>query len=133
MKNKYNELTCLFGHHQYSDRFTYDRDWHPIYLCKICKRSGYRKYSEYEEIWYDYDEEGRITYVKSGHGYEYWYEYNKQGILAHEKWNTGEEFWFNVAGDMVRKKYADGRTIWRANNGRWIDRIPKNWKHEKDI
>jgi len=81
--HKYNKLTCLFGHHDHSKRLTKDKDGNPIYLCKICKRSGYRKCNDGTEVWDDYDEKGN---------------------LIHERWNDGSGFWKANNGGWVKTK-----------------------------
>ena len=110
----YNKLTCLFGHHDYSDREVKDKGGDLIYLCKICKRSGYGKYAGGLEVWSDYDERGNCIHEKDNDGYEEWRAYNSRGTCLHIKYSDGDEFWKNNYGHWARKK-------------------PKNWKYEKQI
>lgn len=79
----YNKLTCLFGHHDYSDKLTEDKDGRPIRLCKICKKVG-------TWTWFD-NTTGRI-------------DYNTQGIAYHIKYHDGYELWRDNHGRWVDKK-----------------------------
>ena len=132
MKNKYNTLTCLFGHHDYSDKETRDKYGRDIYLCKICKRSGYGKWNRGPERWLDYDEEGNLVHEKWGHGLEYWYDHNDDGSCVHERWDDGTEYWFNEDGDIIHTKDPDGNEAWRTNNGHWINKKPEEGDNGKD-
>lgn len=78
MKNVHNRLTCLFGHHDYSDTYIKDKDGDSIYLCKICKRSGYWKYNENDKVWCDYDDDGNCVHAKWSDGDEFWWPRNSR-------------------------------------------------------
>ena len=118
MKKTYNKLTCLFGHHDYSEESIIDTTGHPVCLCKVCKRSGHFKCFGGEEAWHDYDEKGN---------------------LVHSKWNSGNEYWYDYIysedgkGNLVHTKWSDGYESWKGNDGYWLKKKPKNWKYEKCI
>ena len=114
MKSKYNKLTCLFGHHQYGKKLTRDKDGHLTHLCKICERSGYYKYSDGEEVWSDYNNEGNCIHDKWSSEIERWLRYDKNGVHVHTKCDDGVEYWKN-------------------NSRHWVMKKPKNWKYEKDL
>jgi len=64
MKNKYNKLTCLFGHHDYSKEITIDKHGNRVHFCKHCKRSGYIKWDNSTKAWISYDKEGNIIHER---------------------------------------------------------------------
>ena len=113
MKNRYNTLTCLFGHHDYSRKRTVDKYDRFIHLCKICKRSGYWKWDNGDETWYDYDEKGNMIHRKLLGDCEIWYDYDKKGNCIHAKTNDGAEYWYGENGIIDRLKYPDGKCITR--------------------
>ena len=108
----YNKLTCLFGHHDYSDKLTKDRHGSATHLCKICKRSGYYKYLSGSDVWGDYDKEGNCRHQKWTGGHERWFDYDDEGNLIHEKGNDGREYWWD-------------------NYGHWVTKKPKNWVYDE--
>ena len=128
-----NTLTCLFGFHDYSNKLTWDKNDNSVHLCKICKRSGYVKYSNGNESWNSYNEEGNRVHTRWNGGTEHWYGYNKEGNLIYEKWTGGTERWFDEIGNMIHMKWRDGYEVWKSNNGHWVTKKPKNWKYEKQI
>ena len=65
-----NNLTCLFGFHNYSKKLTKDRDGFKIYLCTICKRNGYFKYDNGYALWTVYDNKGNNIHWKDNKGKE---------------------------------------------------------------
>lgn len=103
----YNELTCLFGHHQYNEEETEDKDGWYIHLCKICKRSGYRKLNTGLEEWLNYDEKGNCVHRKWNDEMEVWTDFDEEGNYRHERWNGGDEYWFDKHGNRTQCKYAD--------------------------
>ena len=108
----YNEITCLFGHHDYSKRLTKDKGGNFVYLCKICQRSGHWKWDKEFEVWSDYDDRGNIVHEKWCSGFEYWCDYDEEGHCIHTKDSDGEEEWL-------------------SNAGNWTSTKPKNWIYEK--
>lgn len=82
MKKTHNKLTCLFGYHVYSGELTNDNHGNLIYLCKICKRRGYKDCYNGRKVWFDYD---------------------KEGVLICETWDSGVQFWFGNHGPKARK------------------------------
>lgn len=110
----YNELTCLFGHHQYSDTPTRDKRGRSIYFCTICRRNGYDLDGGVTKVWFDFDEDGNVIHLKRGDGLEAWYHYDDKGNMIHRKW-------------------SDGWEVWKDNSGGWVSVKPKNWKQEKCI
>lgn len=68
MKKTHNRLTCLFEHHQYSEKLTEDKHGRPVFLCKHCKRAAYRDTPSGYRRWYKYDENGICIYVKFSNG-----------------------------------------------------------------
>ena len=125
----YNEITCLFGHHQYSDKPTKDKHGNSIYLCKICEKSGYRKWSAESEVWHDYNGEGNLIHSKWSDDLKVWYDYDGKGNRIHTKWNSGSEVWYEYdeEGNCVHEKHSDGEESWRDNSGCWTHVKPKNW------
>jgi len=109
-KNWKYEVKCLFGHHNYTIP---DKNNPNILICSVCKRFGYRKYSDGYKMWYEYNEKGKKIHCKDSDGYEIWYRYDEKGNRIHCKYSSGFEEWF------------DGKE--------WKSRKPKNWKYEKHI
>ena len=101
MKNNPKLLECLFGHHDYSRKPSKDKDGYLVYLCKICKRSGYIKWDDGLKVWYDYDKEGNSIHKKWRDGLEVWREYDKKGNLVREKWDDKNGPWVNYGEDEV--------------------------------
>ena len=85
------QLECLFGFHTYSDECTKDRASNTIYLCTICKRSGYYKYSDGFEKWFDYDDKENRIHYKNITGYEEWYAHDDKGNQIYIKYHNGYE------------------------------------------
>ena len=50
-----NKVKCLFGYHKYT--IPHENRPH-ILLCEYCKRSGYTKYSDGTEMWWEYNDKG---------------------------------------------------------------------------
>jgi len=145
-----NKVKCLFGHHNY----TIPNKNNPnILICSVCKRFGYRKYSDGYKIWYEYDEKGNMIRRKYSDGYEMRYEYDEKGNLIYRKDSSGYEIRFDERGNMIHRKYSSGFEEWyeydekgnmihRKNSDvyevwydgkRWVNVKPKNWKYEKHI
>jgi len=129
----YNELTCLFGHHDYSEKKTKDKYGDDVHLCKICKRSGYYKRSDRDEIWCDYDKKWNRIHEKHSDGFEAWADYDEKGNIIHVKCADGRECYLDEEENMVYRKYPDGSEEWLDNGENWVDKKPKNWKYEKCI
>lgn len=91
MKKTHNKVTCLFGYHQYSKELTIDKHGNLIRLCKICNRSGYRKWHDEHQVWFVPSEKGNLAYRRWSGGEEAWYDYDEDGNLTHIKWNDGYE------------------------------------------
>jgi len=100
-----NKVKCLFGYHNYT---VPDKNNPEILICSVCKRFGYRKYSNRYKIWYEYDEKGKKIHYKNSDGYEM--RFDEKGNRIHCKYSSGFEEWF------------DGKE--------WKSRKPKNWKYE---
>ena len=64
----YNTLTCLFGHHDYSEELTKDKEGYGVHLCKVCKRNAYRDTIFGYKSWSEYDEEGNLIRIKFSNG-----------------------------------------------------------------
>jgi len=147
-----NKVKCLFGYHNYTIP---DKDNPEILICDVCKRFGYRKYSNRYEIWYEYDEKGNMIhckysdgyeewykydekrnkiYCKTSGGHERWYEYDEKGNMIHFKNSSGREEWYRYdeKGNRIHCKYSDGFEEW-YDGKRWRSVKPKNWKYEKHI
>ena len=107
MKDK-KLLECLFGHHQYSKEPTKDRDGDSIYLCEICKRSGYCKWNNRFEAWYGYDKKGNCIHKRWDDGFESWYGYDKKGNCIHKRWSDGDEVWQDENGNWKAKNQRIG-------------------------
>lgn len=103
----YNKLTCLFGHHDYDNKVTIDKDVTRIHLCKHCKRSARLAWSG-EKIWYDYDEEGNRIHVKRNGGHETWFDYDEEGNCIYQKWRDEYEVWFDKNGYITRERFPNG-------------------------
>jgi len=110
MKNTSNKVKCLFGYHNYTIP---DKDNPNILICSVCKRFGYRKYSDGYEEWYEYNEKGNMIYSKHSSGHEIWFEYDEKGNEIYFKNSSGYEVWYD--------------------SKRWRSKKPKNWKYEKHI
>lgn len=128
----YNEITCLFGHHQYNEEPTKDKHANFIHLCKICGRSGHWNWGGEGEVWHGYDENGNLIHSKWSDEREIWFSYNEKGNRIHIKWNNGREVWYKYDenGNCIHEKYSDGEEAWRDGRGCWVNKKPKNWKYE---
>jgi len=142
-----NKLKCLFGHHNYTIP---DKDNPNILICSVCKRFGYRKYSDGYKIWYEYNEKGKKIHCKYSDGYEEWYD--DKGNEIHRRWSSGLEMWYEYdeKGNLIHSKYSDGFEVWYEydeedgvihhknsygyekwwDGEEWRSKKPKNWKYE---
>lgn len=98
----YNKLTCLFGHHDYSEELTEDKDGCRGYFCKVCKRNSYYAWGGGSTRWNDYDKDGNLAHIKWSDGLEVWYTWSRQ--ISHIRYTAGREEWYDEKGNVTRRK-----------------------------
>jgi len=121
-----NKVKCLFGYHNYT---VPDKNNPEILICSVCKRFGYRKYSNRYKIWYEYDEKGKKIHYKNSDGYEMRFDEKEKGKKIHYKNSDGYEMRFDEKGNRIHCKYSSGFEEW-FDGKEWKSRKPKNWKYE---
>ena len=78
------------------------------------------KYSNGNEIWYEYDTNGNCIHSKYSNGYEIWCEYDTNGKCIHSKDSNGNERWYDTNGNCIHYKDRDGYEICYDTNGNLI-------------
>ena len=92
-----------------------------------------------DEIWYEYDRNGKLIHKKYSDGWEEWYEYDRNGNKIHEKYSNGDETWYEYDrnGNKIHEKDSDGWEVWYEydRNGNCIHKKVsdgEDWWYEYD-
>ena len=100
------------------------------YVYEINKFTGRMMFAKYDEnndrvytrdtetghqMWFGYNNNHEIDYVKSSDGLQIWY--GKNGNTIHEIMTTGREAWYDDNGNCIREIFPNGSEIRYHKNG----------------
>ena len=67
----------------------------------------YRRASNGNEAWREYDDAGHETHYRDSDGYEAWYDYDAAGNLTHYRKSNGCEYWYINGIEVTRERWEE--------------------------